>query len=146
MLALKEITNALGGQKLLGRKVESQLDVADLVLAGLPSKSAFFLQNILTLGDDEYAQALGVSSKWLGRYRKTPKAHLDAHVSDRLYRIARLFKLAAEVLESDQAANEWLHQPQMALGERTPLELMRTEVGTKEVEELLYRIEYGLYS
>lgn len=146
MLALKEITNALGGQKLLGKKVDSPLDVADLVLQGLPSKSVYFLQNRLGLADDEYAEALGVSTKWLIRNRKTPKAHLDAHISDRLYRIARIFQLAGDVLESEHAANDWLHRPQSALGERTPLALMRTEAGTKEVEELLVRIEYGLYS
>jgi len=146
MLALKDITQALGGQKLLGKKLESPLDVADLILQGLPSKSVFFLQKLLGLGDDEYAQTLGVSVKTLGRYRKEPKAHLDSNVSDRLYRIARIFKLAEEVLEDRDAANEWLHLAQTALSERNPLGLMRTEAGAKEVEELLYRIEYGLYS
>lgn len=146
MLAENLITEALGGSKLLGKKAESLLDFADLIQQGFPSKSVFFLQKQLGLGDDEYSSTLGVSSKWLGRYRKTPLKHLDAHVSDRLYRIARIFTLAEEVLENKEAANHWLHRSQPGLNERTPLELMRTEAGAKEVEELLYRIEYGFYS
>lgn len=146
MLAEHEITAALGGTKLLGKKIESPLDFADMIQEGLPSRSVFFLQKLMALGNEEYASTLGVSSRWLGRYRNMPQKHLDPNVSDRLYRIARIFKLAEEVLESQDTANHWLHRPQTGLNERIPLELIRSEAGAKEVEELLYRIEYGLYS
>lgn len=146
MLGFIEITNALGGSKMLGKKVESSLDIVDIVQQGLPSKAVFYLQNALGLGDEEYASALGVSSKWLVRNRKTPKLHLGVDISDRLVRVARIFKLAQEVLESETAALSWLHRQQSGLSERTPLELMRTEAGAKEVEELLYRMEYSIYS
>lgn len=146
MLAEKDITDALGGPKLLGKQVKTVLDLADLIQQGLPTQSVFYLQKQMALGDDDYSSALGVSIKWLGRYRKVPRQHLDANVSDRLFRIARLFKLAEEVLEDKAAANHWLYHPQTGLGERTPLELMKNEAGAREVEELLYRIEYGIYS
>ncbi len=140
MLAEKDITDALGGPKLLGKKAITVLDLADLIQQGLPTLSVFYL------GDDDYSSTLGVSAKWLVRYRKAPRQHLDPNVSDRLYRIARIFTLAEDVLEDKEAANRWLHRPQSGLGERTPLELMKNEVGAREVEELLYRIEYGIYS
>ncbi len=146
MLAEKEITDALGGPKLLGKKTKTILDLADLIQKGFPTQSVFFLQKQMALGDDDYSSTLGVSNKWLGRHRKTPRQHLDANVSDRLYRIARIFTLAEEVLEERESANRWLHRAQSGLGERTPLELMKNEAGAREVEELLYRIEYGIYS
>ncbi len=146
MLLEREIKKALGGSRLIQKKINSPLDFAEVIQEGLPSRSVFFLQKQLGLGDDEYSSTLGVSIKWLGRYRKTPRNHLGINVSDRLYRIARLYKLAEEVLEEKQAAIKWLHRPQSALNEKVPLELMRTEAGSKEVEELLYRIEYGMYS
>ncbi len=146
MLAAKDITDALGGPKLLGKKTISALDLADLIQQGLPTESVFHLQQQMALGDDDYSSTLGVSIKWLGRHRKAPRQHLDANVSDRLYRIARIFTLAEEVLEDKEAGNRWLHRPQSGLGERTPLELMKNEAGAREVEELLYRIEYGIYS
>lgn len=146
MLAEKDITSTLGGSRLLGKQVNSPLDMADLIQQGLPTKSVFHLQKLMTLPDDDYSSTLGVSVKWLGRYRKNPRQHLDANVSDRLYRIARVFTLAEEVLEDKEAAKHWLHRPQTGLGERTPLDLMKNDAGAREVEELLYRIEYGIYS
>jgi len=146
MLAANEISDALGGSKVLGRKINSSFEFADAISEGLPSQTVFFLQNLLEAGDDEYSSTLGVSTKWLSRYRKTPKLHLGIEVSDKLYRIARIYKLAEEILENKASAIKWLHRPQMGLNERVPLELIKTEVGAKEVEELLYRIEYGMYS
>lgn len=146
MLAISDISDALGGRKILGKKVESSLEISDMISAGLPSKAALFLQRLLDLGDEDYSSALGVSAKTLSRYRMTPRTHLAAEVSDRLYRIARIYALAEEVLENKDAAINWLHRPQIGLNERIPFELIRTEAGTKEVEELLYRIEYGMYS
>lgn len=146
MLVEKAIKAALGGNAIIRRKITNPLDFDELVQQGLPSRSALYLQQKLGLPDDEYSSTLGVSIKTLGRYRRTPRPHLDSGVSDRLYRIARLITLAEEVLEDKQAAINWLHRPQMGLNEKTPFELMKSEAGAKEVESLLYRIEYGIYS
>lgn len=146
MLVTNTLSEALGGRKVMGKKLNSNLDVIEIVQHGLPSQAVFCLQKTLGLSDDEYSATLGVSSKWLVRQRKAPKSHLGVDVSDRLVRIARLYTLAEEVLENPHAALHWLNRPQPGLNERVPLELMRTEVGAKEVEELLYRIEYGMYS
>ena len=64
----------------------------------------------------------------------------------RLYRFARLFALAEEVLEDKEQARDWLRSPQVGLNNRTPLDLMRTEAGAREVESLLVRIEHGVLS
>ncbi|MGD9124244.1 MAG: MbcA/ParS/Xre antitoxin family protein, partial [Desulfarculaceae bacterium] len=56
----------------------------------------------------------------------------------------RLFAFAAEVLEGSDQAKKWLISPQVGLGGRVPLEFLETEVGTREVEALLGRIEYGV--
>lgn len=146
MLAEQKISEALGGRKVLGKSIKTTFEFADIIKQGLPAGSVFFLQKQLNLGDKEYSATLGVSDKWLGRYRKESHKHLSTNMGDRLYRIARIFKLAEEVFEKKSAVNRWLHRPQTGLNERVPLDLLQTEVGTKEVEELLYRIEYGIYS
>jgi len=43
-------------------------------------------------------------------------------------------------------AVRWFQQKNLALGLETPLEFARTELGVREVEELLYRIRYSLLS
>lgn len=145
MLEESHIAKVLGGQRLIG-KVDSALDLSDHIQRGFPSQAAFYLQSLIGLGDKEYSLTIGISPKTLGRYRSKPILHLKPNVSDNLYRVARIFALAEDVLEDQDAAQRWLHRPQTGLGERAPLDLMRDDAGSREVEELLYRIEYGIYS
>jgi putative toxin-antitoxin system antitoxin component (TIGR02293 family) len=53
---------------------------------------------------------------------------------------------AVEVMESEENARQWLASPQLGLGGAIPLDYATTEVGAREVEDLLGRIEYGVYS
>jgi putative toxin-antitoxin system antitoxin component (TIGR02293 family) len=82
----------------------------------------------------------------LQRLAKQRAPRLTPAQSDRLYRLARLVALAEEVFEDRERAHSWLRQAQRGLGGRVPLELMRTEVGAREIEDLLGRIEYGVFS
>jgi uncharacterized protein (DUF2384 family) len=43
-----------------------------------------------------------------------------------------IFSFTKEVFEDDKAARDWLHQPQMGLGGRVPLDFIRTEAGARE--------------
>ena len=49
-------------------------------------------------------------------------------------------------MESIENGRRWLASPQVGLGGAIPLEFAETEVGAREVENLLGRIEYGVYS
>jgi putative toxin-antitoxin system antitoxin component (TIGR02293 family) len=60
-------------------------------------------------------------------------------------RFARLLALAREVLGGEEHAREWLSNPQHGLGGAIPLEYAKTEVGAREVENLLGRIDQGVY-
>lgn len=82
----------------------------------------------------------------ISRLRKAPKSPLGTVASDRLYRMAVLYSLAEEVLEDEEMAREWLRTPQVGLNNRIPLDLMNTEAGAREVEDLLGRIEHGVHS
>jgi putative toxin-antitoxin system antitoxin component (TIGR02293 family) len=53
---------------------------------------------------------------------------------------------ATEVLETKENARRWLGSAQVGLGGAIPLDYAETEVGAREVEDLLGRIEYGVYS
>ena len=63
-----------------------------------------------------------------------------------MVRFARLLGRAAEVFESLSNARLWLQAPQLGVGGAIPLEYAETEVGAREVEDLLGRIEFGVYS
>ncbi len=65
-------------------------------------------------------------------------------MSERLERLARMTVLAEEVWEDAELAHEFLTSPQPQLGGARPTDLARTDLGTRQVEELLNRIEYSL--
>jgi putative toxin-antitoxin system antitoxin component (TIGR02293 family) len=141
----QSVAAILGGRKVLGKTV-SGLDFADLVKQGLPQSALEHVKEILKLSDREVSSALGVSEKTAWRLRHAPTKRLTTVTSDRLYRLARIFALAEEVLEDREQAREWLRSAQVGLNNRVPFELIETEAGAREVEDLLLRIEYGVLS
>lgn len=136
----------MGGTRVLGRRINSLVELSDLILSGLPRKAADVLRLRLRLSEKELARSLGVSPKTLQRQAKTESARLSSVQGDRLYRLARIVALAEEVFEDRERAVRWLREPQRGLGNRVPLELLLSDAGTREVEDLLGRIEYGVFS
>jgi putative toxin-antitoxin system antitoxin component (TIGR02293 family) len=59
--------------------------------------------------------------------------------------VTRVYRLALDLFESDRnAAVAWLSRPNRALNGKTPLRLATTEVGAREVERLVTRLEHGV--
>jgi putative toxin-antitoxin system antitoxin component (TIGR02293 family) len=112
--------------------------------AGLPVQELNDLQATLEVPMDRLAPLLGISKATL--HRRKAQGKLDTAESDRVVRFARLMGRAVEVMESEGSARQWLSSPQFGLGGAVPLEYAETEVGAREVEDLLGRIEYGVYS
>jgi putative toxin-antitoxin system antitoxin component (TIGR02293 family) len=112
--------------------------------AGLSFQAVQNLQRALDLPLEKMAAVLGMSRATLHR-RKT-QGKIDQHESERLVRYQRLLKKADDVFGEVASAREWLTHKQPGLGGAVPLEFARTEIGAREVENLLGRIEYGVYS
>jgi putative toxin-antitoxin system antitoxin component (TIGR02293 family) len=88
---------------------------------------------------------IGIPERTLARRRVAGK--LTPEESERLLRVASIFEKAAELFEGDlEAAVGWLTSPKKALGQQQPLLYARTELGAREVENLLGRLEYGVFS
>jgi putative toxin-antitoxin system antitoxin component (TIGR02293 family) len=136
----------MGGSRALGKRVRTLIDLGELIESGVPRGAAQHLRERLNLTEGELAESLGVSAKTLQRLAKKPAGRLTSAQGDRLYRLARLMALAEEVFEDAQRAREWLREPQRGLGNRVPFALIRNEAGAREVEDLLGRIEYGVFS
>ena len=130
----------------LSRKMESLLDVAHVIERGLPVRAIDQLKAALQLNDEEVSSTLGVSQKTISRLRSQPRKKLGVFVGDRLYRAAHIFALATSVLGNKEQAQKWLRNPQIGLGNRIPLDLLTTQAGAREVEDLLGRIEFGVLS
>jgi putative toxin-antitoxin system antitoxin component (TIGR02293 family) len=119
-------------------------NLVEVLRAGLPVGELDDLQATLAVPMEKLVPMLGISKATL--HRRKAAGRLDQAESDRVLRFARLMGRAVEVLESEENARRWLTSPQFGLGGAVPLEYAETEVGAREVEELLGRIEYGVYS
>lgn len=115
-----------------------------LLKAGLAVQELEALRSSLELPMDRLAPMLGISKATL--HRRKAAGRLDPAESDRVVRFARLMGQAIGVLENEQNARLWLTSPQFGLGGAVPLAYAETEVGAREVEDLLGRIEHGVYS
>jgi putative toxin-antitoxin system antitoxin component (TIGR02293 family) len=112
--------------------------------AGIPVGELDDLRTNLGLSMDKLVPILGISKATLHRRKATGR--LDVAESDRVVRFARLLGLAVAVMESVENGRRWLMSPQVGLGGAIPLEYAETEAGAREVENLLGRIEFGVYS
>ncbi len=121
-------------------------EAAARVKAGLPVAELDALRELLGLTVENLAGRIGISIATLSRRRQSSQ-RLDAGHSDRVLRFARLFRLATELYDGDEeAARAWLRKPARALDGETPLDHAATEAGAREVEQLIGRLEHGVYT
>jgi len=116
----------------------------EVLRVGLPVQELEDLQASLDVPMEKLFPMLGISKATL--HRRKADGRLGPAESDRVVRFARLMGKAIEVMESEENARQWLTSPQFGLGGAVPLDYAETEVGAREVEDLLGRIEYGVYS
>jgi putative toxin-antitoxin system antitoxin component (TIGR02293 family) len=89
-------------------------------------------------------QIFGISPRNQARLRKD-NAVLNPLVVDRFNRFNRITQQAINLFEDTDRALKWLHTPKNSLAGITPLAALSTDEGAKQVEEILYRTEYGIY-
>jgi putative toxin-antitoxin system antitoxin component (TIGR02293 family) len=140
----RRIANALGGRKVLRTDVDSARALLRSVESGLPYASLDALTARYGLTRAELAHTLRLPMRTLARRKRERK--LSADESDRLVRVARVAAEAARILGDDRKAGGWLRDGNVALGGERPIDLLRTDLGTRQVEEILGHIEFGLVS
>ena len=102
------------------------------------------LQNTLHLPFEQLAAKLAISRSTL--QRRKAAGRLSPDESDKVMRLQRLLEHATDVFGDVEKARAWLKFPQYGLGGAVPLDYAETEVGAREVDDLLGRIDHGVYS
>jgi putative toxin-antitoxin system antitoxin component (TIGR02293 family) len=105
----------------------------------LEQKAEFF-----QLDGDLQEQIFGIPLKTQARLRKD-NAVLNPLVVDRFNRFNRITQQTIDLFEDTKKALQWLQTPKNSLAGITPLAALSTDEGAKQVEEILYRTEYGIY-
>ena len=78
--------------------------------------------------------------------RISARQNLTLDEADGIARLLRVIAAARKLFENDDRADQWLRSPNPALSGAVPIRLARTDVGGRAVEQVLGRLEYGIYS
>ncbi len=142
MIPARNVAEILGGRKILKREVRSLRDLNDLVQAGLPKAAlSFFVARAANdkPGRDRLLQHV-VARATLARRQRL----LSRRESEKVERLARVVATANYVWDDAEEAREFLHRPHPMLGDRAPIDHAASELGAREVEDLLWRLYHGI--
>jgi putative toxin-antitoxin system antitoxin component (TIGR02293 family) len=89
--------------------------------------------------------ALVVPKRTLAR-RKAAKEPLTVEETDKALRLERIAEQAERVFGEVEKAQRWLRKPKRELKGETPLAHLASEAGARVVEEMLFRIEHGIFN
>lgn len=80
------------------------------------------------------------------KHRRARRESLSADESDKLARLVRIFDQAVAVFGDADRARKWLGSPKKRFDQRTPMQMLRTDLGGRMVEEMLGQIEHGMFA
>ena len=130
---------------LLGMKSSDIGYVVEKLQQGLPysAVNCFVRETGFTL--DETGRGMGLNAEAI--QRRKLKGVLGFPESERLHRLSRLFAKTVALFDGNRAAaRKWLTTSKFLLGNAIPLEFAASEMGSREVESLIGRLEYGIPS
>lgn len=135
---------AQGPGSILRLRATDVADLRDAVRKGLPFSAFEAVSKHLEVSPQHITTVLGIPPRTVAR-RKAAR-YLTPQESDRLYRLARAISQTVETLGTIDKARVWLKTPNRALGGEMPLDLLDTDIGARQVEEVLLRLNYGIFS
>src|SRR5438477_12911438 len=138
------IAHMLGGTKILKQRIQRENQLERIVQEGIPAPAVRALADFTGTTLTALQAVAGIDRSTFAR-RDRSRTKLKADESDRIVRFARVAALAIDAL-GREAGLAWLQEPNDALGGRAPFELLKTDVGTRQVEQIIGRIEYGIFS
>jgi len=139
---VQQVVDVLGGTDVVER-VNNDRELMHRIRAGLPFDSFESAQARLGHASSRLANIVGITKRTLARRRHEGRLQRDE--SDNLVRFARIFAHALSVFGDDERAAAWLTRPNRALGGDTPLDWLDTDWGTLEVDQVLGRLEHGVF-
>ena len=131
-------------KKTVRAKVKHPHELIRRIQKGLSFSELKALQDSIDMPFEQLAAKLSISRSTL--QRRKANGRLSPDESDKVMRFARLLDHATDVFGDVNKARAWLKFPQRGLGGAVPLDYAKTEIGAREVDNLLGRIDYGVYS
>jgi putative toxin-antitoxin system antitoxin component (TIGR02293 family) len=150
----KKIRRARHKAGVAGRVLKSKPEIAEpegfgaltigTVRKGLPTKLFKTVAANLEMSDRQLAGVLKIPERTMDR--RLREGVLTPEESDRLARVARILQRAHEVFGNVEKARGWLNTRLAAFEGETPLQRADTSLGASQIEDVLGRIDHGVYS
>jgi putative toxin-antitoxin system antitoxin component (TIGR02293 family) len=128
---------------LLGLRLSDPAEIVKRVGEGFSFHALERFQKATRIPTDDLAEVVAIKPRTL--HRRKREGRLDPEESDRLLRVSRVFARALDLFEGDaDAARRWFYAPARALGGERPIDFARTDLGSREIEALIDRLEQGV--
>ena len=144
MVSTARLVETLGGTRVLKAKAPTPADLQARVRSGLPYAALETVAAGFAISREDLGVLLHVPPRTLARRKREKRLHADE--SDRLLRVGRIAALAEDVLGDRAKAVRWLHASNRALGDVAPLRCLDSDLGARQVEDVLLRIAHGTHS
>ena len=104
------------------------------------------IKRLGTLGlERSEIDAVVIPSRTL-QHRRSCREKLTVEETDRVLRVIRVLSLTESILwKPGSALWGWLRKPNARIDDRAPLSLLKTDTGSRIVEELLIQIDEGMF-
>jgi putative toxin-antitoxin system antitoxin component (TIGR02293 family) len=123
--------------------VENPEGIREAVKEGLDIAWLDRLAELFGVAAGQFAEVVGIDPRTLSRRRKEGK--LSTRESNSLYHLAVVYAHALDVLGDAKTVKSWFHTPEPDFADLKPFELLDTAPGIQEVDQLLGRIEHGVF-
>ena len=129
----------------LGLSALATNDLIDAVQRGLSFRALETFSSETGFAPASVASLIQIPERTFARRKSSGRLSPDE--SERLLRISTIFEKAVALFEGNVGeAVEWLTKPKKALGDKVPLPYSRSELGAREVENLIGRLEHGVFT
>lgn len=126
------------------KDTENPLNIFEVIQRGLTKSTALKVKELLGLTLKEFIPLLTRSERTFER--KKAGEIFDPVMSERIIDLARIAVAGGKVFDGPQDMKEWLREPNRALDNLRPVDVMSTHLGCGLVLDLLKRTQYGVYS
>jgi putative toxin-antitoxin system antitoxin component (TIGR02293 family) len=125
-----------------GLGITPQTPPAQVIEAGFPATVVRDFAVASGMTPNDIGRVVGTSERTMSR-KAANGERLGPAESDRAYRLFEVVARAVHAFGDVEKARRWLQRDVPSLGGKKPVDLLRTELGTREVLSALDRIEYG---
>lgn len=121
----------------------NSLNIAEEAMAGYGYAYVANLPVSQSFSQKDWSNFLHISERTIIRYREQNKK-FDPLQTDRIILLEHLYDFGLSVFGNENTFNHWLTNKNLALGGRTPKELLVTSFGINMVKDEIGRIAHGV--